>query len=181
MDFLVTLLCFLLLFTFVILDLDNYKLSKNIYIKILQILSPILLFLLVFLIQYNITGTSNVLNTVMVTSTLPVIGENIQELVTSRLIIRPLLFSDLEAFRTLRSEAGAMNSSTRGRPDKDSETEDYLENLQSPFKDSRMYFGIFLKNPDGSEGELIGDGGIYKILNTDSGFPEYGYKFKQQF
>lgn len=125
------------------------------------------------------TTTNTSLKTV--STTLPIIGDNLKHIHSDRLILRPLLLSDLEAFRILRTEAAAMSSSTRGRPDKDGETEDYLQHLQSPFQDSRLYYGIFLKKDDGNEGDLIGDGGVHKILSTQSGWPEFGYKFREKY
>jgi RimJ/RimL family protein N-acetyltransferase len=43
-----------------------------------------------------------------------------------------------------------------------------------------VYFGIFLKEPDGSEGELIGDGGVHKFVSDEIGWPEFGYKLKKE-
>ena len=59
-------------------------------------------------------------STVTVSTTLPYVEDYILEsITTNRLIIRPLLLSDLEAYRTLRSQPEAMAHSGRGRPDID--------------------------------------------------------------
>ena len=75
-----------------------------------------------------------------------------------------------------------MTSSSRGRPDLSiEETQDKLSSLQAPYQDSHVYFGIFKLNEDGSEGDFIGDGGVHKYSNTDTGWPEFGYKFKKEY
>ena len=116
-----------------------------------------------------------------VATSLPIVGDKLQHISTSRLILRPLLLSDLDAFHLLRTEPAAMSSSGRGRPDNDiNETKDKLRRLQPPYHDSHVYYGIFLKKDDGTEGDLIGDGGVHKIQSTETGWPEFGYKFKEK-
>jgi RimJ/RimL family protein N-acetyltransferase len=124
------------------------------------------------------------MSTITIFTTLPYLeDESIGLLETPRLIIRPLVHpADLKAYRTIRSQPEAMTSSNTGLPDSTLEkTEMKLKRLQPPYQDSHIYFGIFLKNPDNSEGEIIGDGGVHKFMGTDTGWPEFGYKFKKEF
>lgn len=88
---------------------------------------------------------------------LPPVGER-QEIKTERLIIRPFLPSDLEAFHELRSIAETQCCSTaRGRPDRDlEESRENLERLQAPNDNRHWYWGAFLA----STGELIGEAGL---------------------
>ena len=122
-------------------------------------------------------------STVTVSTTLPNIEDYILEpIITDRLIIRPLLLSDLEAYRTLRSQPEAMAHSGRGRPDIDlSETLAKLQRLQAPYHNRHVYFGIFLKKSNGDEGDLIGDGGVHKFVSDQTGWPEFGYKLKKEY
>lgn len=122
------------------------------------------------------------LTIVEVSTTLPLVGDNLPILRSARLIIRPLLLSDINSYSTLRSQPEAMTSSGRGRPDLSlDETQEKLLRLQGPYQDSHVYFGIFLQNDDGSEGDFIGDGGVHKYKDTDTGWPEFGYKFKKEY
>lgn len=41
--------------------------------------------------------------------------------------------------------------------------------------------GIFLKESDGTEGELIGDGGVFFLDNKDEKWPEVYYVLKKEF
>lgn len=122
---------------------------------------------------------------IRVQTTLPdILDGMVRPFETDRLIIRPLLHpTDLQAYRTIRSQAAAMSSTHTGMPDASMEmTEAKLKRLQPPYKDSHVYFGIFLKDHhDGSEGELIGDGGVHKFFGTETGWPEFGYKLKQEY
>jgi RimJ/RimL family protein N-acetyltransferase len=75
-----------------------------------------------------------------------------------------------------------MTSSGTGLPDSGIEkTKNKLHRLQPPYRDSHIYFGIFLQNKDGTEGEILGDGGVHKINGTDTGWPEFGYKLKKEY
>ena len=119
---------------------------------------------------------------VTVSTTLPMVGDNLESIHSARLILRPLHLSDLEAYRTIRSQAAAMTYSGSGLPDSTmEETEAKLKRLQPPYRNSHVYFGIFLKKPHGVEGDLIGDGGVHKFANTETGWPEFGYKFKEEY
>ena len=86
----------------------------------------------------------------IVSTTLPEVEDNLPTLYSDRLMIRPLLLPDLDKFHTLRSQPETMAYSLKGLPDKNmNETEVELKCLQSPYRDSHVYFGIFLKdNPD---------------------------------
>lgn len=121
--------------------------------------------------------------TITVSTTLPYLEDyKLGSIISDRLIIRPLLLSDLEAFRTLRSQPEAMAHSGRGRPDADlNETLAKLQRLQAPYHNSHVYFGIFLKKSNGDEGDLIGDGGVHKFVSDETGWPEFGYKFKKEY
>lgn len=126
-------------------------------------------------------ATTTLSTFITVSTTRPVVEDTLKSLCTDRLIIRPLLMSDLPAFRVVRTQPAAMTSSGKGRPDGDIlETEDKLRRLQSPYSDSHVYYGIFLKKPDNTEGELIGDGGVHKFTDTETGWPEFGYKLKKE-
>ncbi|KAI1182440.1 acetyltransferase domain-containing protein [Nemania serpens] len=105
------------------------------------------------------------------------------EIRTERLIIRPLVPSDLIAFHRLRSQPEFMKHTTSGRPDSDiHETQEKLGRLISapsspdafPFY---TYFGIFLK----TTGELIGDGGVHKLASPACGWPELGCKLGREY
>ncbi|KAK6193420.1 hypothetical protein LQW54_012484 [Pestalotiopsis sp. IQ-011] len=149
--------------------------------------------------------------TVTVHTTLPEIDDAALasfRLRTERLLVRPLRHpADLAALHAVRSQAAAMTSSRSGRPDASlAQTEDKLKRLGPPYRDSHVYFGIFLlrrgkrgheqgqglqedrsgdtdeeRDGDGEEeGELIGDGGVHAFAGSDSGWPELGYKFKRE-
>lgn len=141
--------------------------------------------------------------TVTVQTTLPEIDHDaaLASFRTERLLVRPLRHpADLAALHAVRSQAAAMTSSRTGRPDASlAQTEDKLRRLGPPYRDSHVYFGIFLLrrtenergrggdvdeegNEDGDreEGEMIGDGGVHAFAGSDSGWPELGYKFKRE-
>ncbi|KAI3399757.1 hypothetical protein diail_5825 [Diaporthe ilicicola] len=88
---------------------------------------------------------------------LPKVTER-EEIKTERLVIRPLLPTDLEAFHELRSIAETqVHSTARGRPDRDlEESRANLERLQAPHDKRHWYWGAFLA----STGELIGEAGL---------------------
>ena len=114
--------------------------------------------------------------TIKVSTTLPVIEGNVPlSIISDRLIIRRLVLSDLEAHHSLRGQPEAMAHSRRGKPD--ANLEETLAHLK---RMPETYFGIFLKNSNGTEGELIGDGGVHKFVSEKTGWPEFGYKFKKE-
>jgi len=115
-----------------------------------------------------------------VLTTLP-IKDELPIIYTDRLIIRPPIHSDIDAYYSLRIQPEAMTDSSRGIPDADlSVTLNKLERLIKRDNDS-IYFFIFLKNLDGSEGNFIGDGGVHNLKSDYTGWPEFGYKLKKEF
>jgi RimJ/RimL family protein N-acetyltransferase len=128
------------------------------------------------------TSASTTFTKVEYSTTIPSIGDNLPKLTASHLILRPLLLSDLEAYYALRSDLGAMTTGTvKGKPDANiDESLAKLQDRQPPYQNSHACFGIFLKKPDGSEGELIGEGGMHSFFSERSGWPELGYKFKKE-
>jgi RimJ/RimL family protein N-acetyltransferase len=117
-----------------------------------------------------------------ITTTLPILEHKPSKpIITDRLIIRPLVLSDLETYHTLISQPEAM-SNTDGlcQPVVDmNETWDLIDFMQTlyyPF----ISFGIFLKKSDGNEGDLIDDGGVHNMTSPKTGWPEFGYKFKKE-
>ncbi|KAI0016396.1 acetyltransferase domain-containing protein [Xylariomycetidae sp. FL0641] len=130
------------------------------------------------------TCTAPSTSRVVVHTTRPDVAGTLQPLITNRLIIRTLHVSesDLSALWSIRSQPEAMTSSGSGLPDANlDETNDKLRRLQPPYHDSHVYFGIFLRNMDGTEGEIIGDGGVHRFQVTETGWPEFGYKLKKAF
>lgn len=120
-----------------------------------------------------------------VSTTLPVIGADLPlPIITDRLILRPYNLSDLEAYHSLVSEPEAMEN---GPVSPDLYHSELLlkENLPpirnellpgiSFFK--KILLGIFLKKSDGSEGDLIGEGGV----GTLGPWPELGYCLKKEY
>lgn len=104
-----------------------------------------------------------------VLTTLPVVEGELPIICTDRLIIRAPGYSDIDAYYSLRTQPEAMTDSGRGRPDANiSETLNKLERLIKGDKNN-VYFFIFLKNLDGSEGDLIGDGGVHNFKSDSTG------------
>ncbi|KAI0876634.1 acyl-CoA N-acyltransferase [Hypoxylon argillaceum] len=105
------------------------------------------------------------------------------EIRTERLVIRPLIQSDLVALHRLRSQPEFMKHTGNGRPDSDiRETQAKLDSLiNAPSSPDAFpfytYFGIFLK----TTGELIGDGGVHKLASPACGWPEFGCKFGSEY
>lgn len=97
---------------------------------------------------------------------------------TDRLLIRPFLPSDLEAFHSLRSiESTQKESTTRGRADRDlDESKKHLEWFQTEDQ-LHWYFGAFLQ----STGELIGECGFPDTDGWRSGRPEAEFLIKPEF
>jgi RimJ/RimL family protein N-acetyltransferase len=97
---------------------------------------------------------------------------------TERLLLRPVLQSDLEAMHVLRSQPEAMTGTTLGVPDKTmEETQAALDFFLPPNDAVQFLFGIFLR----STGELIGEGGVHNLKSSVSGWPEIGYKLRKEF
>ncbi|KAI0389751.1 acyl-CoA N-acyltransferase [Xylariaceae sp. FL0594] len=129
---------------------------------------------------------------ITVTTTLPLsLGDQARskdsdahtEILTPRLLIRPLTLSDLVPFHRLRSQPEFMKHTTSGLPDKDlSQTQQKLESLiDAPRREDQFpfptYFGVFLRET----GELIGDGGIHLRASPACGWPELGCKFGREY
>ena len=133
-------------------------------------------------LNFELLSDQNNNDIIYVNTTLPYINRSeLPTIYSDRLIIRPLVNSDIDAYHSLRSQPEAMRDSGRGRPDVNiSETLNKLERLIGGDKDN-IYFGIFIKNSDGLEGDLIGDGGVHNFKSEITGWPEYGYKFKKEF
>lgn len=91
---------------------------------------------------------------------------------TKRLIVRPMLLSDLDGLHELRQRPELQDHSrTRGRPDHNKEeTRQHLQNLTDDDQ-NHWYFGGFLQ----STGELIAEGGLPDcnvMASSASGWPE---------
>lgn len=92
---------------------------------------------------------------------------------TERLIIRPILPSDLsELHRLRRQEETQVHSPSRGRVDDSIEdTRDFIGRLNDDDQ-SHWYFGAFLKQPNDSA-VMVGEGGLPDIVHMlKSGRPE---------
>ena len=93
---------------------------------------------------------------------------------TERLILRPLVASDIEAYHDLRRQPEVMHFTSQGRIDVDiAETQAKLD-VYLPPKDCLSYnWSIRLKETD----ELIGVGGSH-IFYAAWGWPELGYMLR---
>nr|UFY98739.1 hypothetical protein [Corynespora cassiicola]UFY98756.1 hypothetical protein [Corynespora cassiicola]UFY98773.1 hypothetical protein [Corynespora cassiicola] len=92
---------------------------------------------------------------------------------SERLIFRTLLESDFPAYHTILKEEETMTLAGAGPMlDKD--------RALGWFRMTQEFtrYGLFLKKSDGTEGELVGEGGVFKINNR---FPEIYYLIKQDF
>ena len=106
-------------------------------------------------------------------STTRLIHKNVTSHSSERLVFRPLLESDFEAYHLTLKQPEPMIAYG-------------LDALPEP-RIARMWFdqfqtetrvGIFLKNPDVIEGELIGEGMVYKVYNE---WPRVHYVFKKEY
>lgn len=103
---------------------------------------------------------------IFVETTRPVVGDDMpQPIISDRLIIRSLRPTDLEAYHTLLTQPEAMNYDPSWSIFEEGSwdigiTEMELNDELPPHNSSHLYLGIFLNNSDGSEGDIIGDGGI---------------------
>lgn len=119
---------------------------------------------------------------VAVSTMRPVVEGNLSlPILTNRLILRPLRDTDFEAYHSLLSQPEVVEIPGWIPDLRYTETE--LASSKPPFHDSQIFLGIFLKNSDGSEGELIGDGGTFLRLEggCGSGWPEFFYRFKKEY
>lgn len=119
-----------------------------------------------------------------VSTTLPIIGDNIKHIRSDRLILRQISFTDLEAYHSLRKQEQPMTLLGLG-PDKDlDETRGQYEHTQSDLV--RLSLGIF-KKENQQEGELIGEVGVniwissrpslYYVLKKEHWSKGYGTEF----
>lgn len=113
-------------------------------------------------------------------TTRPIIGGILPlPIYTNRLIIRSYHLSDLEAFHTLQSQPEAHEGYLNLVSTDLNCSEDRLKKELPPYS-SRLYLGIYLKKSDGSEGDLIGSGGMQN-LHTLNGWPDLGYQLKKEY
>lgn len=97
---------------------------------------------------------------------------------TERLLLRPLVESDLESMHKLRTQPEAMTGTMRGVPDTTmDETRKALDFFLPPHDGEQYLFGIFWQ----ATGELIGEGGVHNLESGSSGWPEIGYKLRKEF
>ncbi|KAF2686544.1 hypothetical protein K458DRAFT_441384 [Lentithecium fluviatile CBS 122367] len=108
---------------------------------------------------------------VEVSTTQPV-PQKLDKFSSERLLFRPLLFSDLPAYREILQEEETMTNAGVSAMTTEHAAQQWFNQMQ---KLSRV--GIFLKKSDGTEGELIGEGGMCKI---DNEWPEIFYLLKQE-
>ena len=122
---------------------------------------------------------------IFVETTRPVVGDDMpQPIISDRLIIRSLRPTDLEAYHTLLTQPEAMNYDPSWSIFEEGSwdigiTEMELNDELPPHNSSHLYLGIFLNNSDGSEGDIIGDGGIWS--REEGEWPELGYRFKKEY
>lgn len=100
---------------------------------------------------------------------------------TKRLVLRPFVSSDLEAFHDLRSrEETQAGSMTRGRAARDlDESRQQLAELQGEDGQTHWYFGAFLAD---STDELVGEVGLPDCVTmARSGWPEAELLVKKEY
>jgi RimJ/RimL family protein N-acetyltransferase len=93
---------------------------------------------------------------------------------SQRLTFRPLLASDFPAYLAIYQTE---TPQTRSEPFIQA-TRDYFLERKLPHY---AMLGIFLKTPHGTEGELIGDGGVFLLDNKDEKWPEIYYVLRKTF
>jgi RimJ/RimL family protein N-acetyltransferase len=93
---------------------------------------------------------------------------------SQRLTFRRLLASDFPAYLSIyQTEAPQTQSDSFIQA-----THEYFLERKLPLY---AMLGIFLKTPHGTEGELIGDGGVFLLDNKDAKWPEIYYVLKRDF
>ena len=104
--------------------------------------------------------------------------KNLGEFSSERLLFRPLLASDFSAYLSIYPSE---TPSTPGQR----QPEAYVQSTRDYFIERKLIdyamVGIFLKKSDGTEGELIGDGGVFLLDNKDEKWPEVYYVLKKEF
>jgi RimJ/RimL family protein N-acetyltransferase len=93
---------------------------------------------------------------------------------SQRLIFRPLLASD---FLTYLAIYQTETPQTQSEPFIQATREYFLQRKLPHY----AMLGIFLKNPNSTEGELIGDGGVFLLDNKDEKWPEIYYVLRKDF
>ena len=110
--------------------------------------------------------------------------KNLMGFSSERLMFRPLLASDFTAYLAVyKQEAPLYDSGTSSTPSQ-SQLETFVQGTREYFIQRKLIHyamvGIFLKKPDGTEGELIGDGGVFLLDNRDEKWPEVYYVLKKE-
>lgn len=97
---------------------------------------------------------------------------------TQRLLIRPIVASDLDALHDLRTQPEVMMWTAAGRIDSDkNETASVLASFLPPHDAEAFNCTMCLRET----GEPIGMGGVHRMnTNKDYGWPEIGYMFKKE-
>ncbi|RYE15691.1 MAG: N-acetyltransferase [Rickettsiales bacterium] len=111
--------------------------------------------------------------------------KNLMGFSSERLIFRPLLASDFTAYLAIyKTESPLYDSGTSSTPSQ-SQLETFVRGTREYFIERKLIYyamvGIFLKKSDGTEGELIGDGGVFLLDNKDEKWPEVYYVLKKEF
>jgi hypothetical protein len=114
---------------------------------------------------------SSTLSSVEVSTTRPV-HKNLTSHSYERLVFRPLLESDFEAYHLILKQPEPMIAYGVDAMPEPRIARMWFDQLQD---ETRV--GIFLKNPDGNEGELIGEEMVYKVANQ---WPRVHYVFKKE-
>jgi RimJ/RimL family protein N-acetyltransferase len=108
--------------------------------------------------------------------------KNIRPFITERLIIRPLRISDAEGYSLVSNDPKVNYYQSLWRDVRG------LDNIISQIKGDIKHYhdtnlgvslGIFLKNMQGEEGELIGQ--LYGSVCSSDHFPGISYMFKRQY
>ena len=117
--------------------------------------------------------------TIDIQTTYPMINDQLDlPIYTDRLIIRALQSSDLLAYHSLLTDKGAMRNEPLS-PDL-SYTENVFPTPPGEAAEDDLWLGIFLKEPNNREGNLIGDGGVYYLLLSTE-WPNLSDRIKEQY
>ncbi|KAK0748992.1 GNAT domain-containing protein [Schizothecium vesticola] len=97
---------------------------------------------------------------------------------TPRLLLRPLLPTDLASFHALRSQPEVMLNNPQGRPDASAEDSlRHLSPLLPPNNTKSFVFAVCFKE---TPSDLIGVGGCYNVERGYYGWPAVGYMFRRE-
>lgn len=104
---------------------------------------------------------------------------------SERLIFRPLLASDFPAYLAICMPESPLYNSGTSSTSSQSQLATFVQDTRKFFIERKLIHyamvGIFLKKADGTEGELIGDGGVFSLDNEDNKWPEVYYVLKKEF